>query len=76
MWEDNDLVVLEEDSGFGGPGCYRSVNTTKKEEVEPVLKDSPLVVAAEEVDLARGKEKHTGVFVEVFRNRLRFMELH
>ena len=71
-----EILSMDPYFGFGGPGCYRSVNTTKKEEVEPVLKDSPLVVAAEEVDLARGKAKHTGVFVEVFRNRLRFMELH
>ena len=69
MWEHSDLaeniegVGIQEDSGFGGPGWYRSIDTEYEKEGERVLEAAPLAVGAGAVELSRGKAKHTGVSV-------------
>ena len=57
-----------EDSGVGGPGCPRSAGTSKKEEVERILKDVLLAVGAGSVE-ADGM--NAWVFVEVFKDKLK-----
>ena len=52
MWEDGDLLVFVEYIGFGGPGWYRSLETSYKEEVEHVLKAVPLLLGVGAVALA------------------------
>ena len=52
-----------------------SIYTAYKEEVKYVIEAVPLAVGAGAVDLSGGREKHPGVFVEVWRYRKRFMEL-
>ena len=67
-------VDIEEDGAFGGPVWSRSKEKANKEEVECVLKASSLEVGTEAAELAGLKVKHMGVFVEVLRDRRKFME--
>ena len=75
MWEDGDLteklkgVGLEEDSGFGGPGWYRSIETDYTEVGECVIEAEPLAVGAGEVDQSGGKAKRPWIFMVVLRDR-------
>ena len=75
VWEDGDLFLLEEYSGFGGPGWYRSVETSYESEVVCVCEATLLVVGAGEVELVGGKEKLPGVFLGVLWDRKSLTEL-
>ena len=57
LWEYDVLVVLGEESSFGGTGCSRSIETSYEEEVERILKATPLVVGAGTVELSGKKVK-------------------
>ena len=76
MWEDRDLVVLEEDSGFGGPGCYRSVDTACEEEGARVLEYAPIAEGGGAVESPGVKVTRPEVFVEVLRDKRRFLRVN
>ena len=64
-----------EDSCVGGPFWSRSVETSKEDVVERVLKSSPPVVGTGAVEATAVSAKIMGVFMEVLKNRIRFKEL-
>ena len=70
-----DDLALQYDSGFGGPVWSSSVEKSKVEEVECLLEAAPLAVGAGAEDLDGAKAKHPGVFMELLRDRQRFMNL-
>ena len=72
-WRDG--AALEEESGFGGPVCFKYAYMAHKEEVTHLLKAALLTLGAGEVDLDRVKLKYPEVFVKVLRDTQKFMEV-
>ena len=55
--------MLQEESGCGGPVWSRSVETSKEEEVERILKSALLALGSGTVELAGVNAKRPGVFM-------------
>ena len=58
-----EKAELDEESGFGGLGWYRSIETAYEEEVECGLEAAPLIEGAGVVESNGGKSNHLGVFM-------------
>ena len=67
--QQSDGVALEEDSGFGRPFWSRSLEKSKEEEVECILKPAPVALGAGAAGASGLNVKRSGVFVEVFKYR-------
>ena len=67
--------MLEEDVGCDGPVWSMSVETPEEEEVDLVLESALLAVGAGAAESSGVKAKRPWVFVEVLKDRRRFMEL-
>ena len=61
-----------EGSVFIGPVCYRSGETSEEDEVEFILKTTPITIGAGAVEAAGVNAKRLGLFVEVLKDRQRF----
>ena len=62
-----ERVGLHEYSVFGVPGRSSSVDMAYEEEVVCVLEAEHIMVGAGAVELDGGREKRTGLFIEVLR---------
>ena len=66
---------MEEDNGFGIPVWSGSVEMSKEEEMQRLLKAAYITVDAGVAESSVLKAKHLGLFVEVLNYRHRLMDL-